>query len=153
VKTSFFLYSRFTLFFVQKKSAAKEVKKPCRLYRPYQFRFSPKVLSPPRVEILRSKIYSEPQRIFAIFKFFALCKVARAKKQSIRAYSAFADHRKFVKRSHASRFRGILRDTSKITAGRGATPTALFCTDKAINLQGFWFFLPLFLSKRKRGME
>ena len=72
--------------------------------------------------------------------------------KAIRAYSEFADHNKSVKRSFASRFHGILRDTSKITVGRGALFWAFICTDKADkSCKDFWFFLPLFLSKRKRG--
>ena len=49
-----------------------------------------------------------------------------------RAYSAFADHEKSVKRSHASRFRRMFtRYEVNITAGRGALFPALPCTDKA----------------------
>jgi hypothetical protein len=71
---AFFFYTKsfgfrfpFALFFVQKKSAAKEVKKRAVLSL-CQFVGEPKLLAPPRVEILfvPHKIYSEPRRIFAI---------------------------------------------------------------------------------------
>jgi hypothetical protein len=66
--------------------------------------------------------------------------------KTIRAYSAFADNRKFVKRSLASRFRRMFaRNEQTSRAGRGALFRIINSTDKALNRQGFYSFCNFFL--------
>ena len=95
-----------------------------------QFCFLLKLLAPPRVEILHKAKFTRNHG----------------------AFSRFADHKKFANHSHASRFRRMFAvKRANITSGERRDPSLIFGTEKAINRQGFCFFLPLFLSKRKRG--
>ena len=94
----------------------------------------------PEFDFCLRKNYSEPRRIFMICRFFAFCKMVRTHN---------------LKRSIASRFRRMFaRYEQTSRAGRGARFQIHISTDKADkSCKDFCFFLPLFLSKRKRGVR
>ena len=139
-------------FFFLKEKVAKRIKNLAGLSL-CQFVCEVKLLAPPRVEILRGKIYSEPRRIFAIAKFLSSCKAVRTNKQSIRAYSAFADLKKSVKRYFTSRFRRMFAKHEQTSrAGRGALFWFFFVLSKPINPARIFAFFATFFSKKKVGI-
>jgi hypothetical protein len=77
----FLKFILFALFFVQKKSAAKEVKKRAVLSL-RQFCFLPKLLAPPRVRFLLSQKLLGTTAHFRHLKIFAFCKAALTNNQS-----------------------------------------------------------------------
>ena len=123
-------------FFFLKEKVAKRTKNPCRIYRLCQFCHILKLLAPPRVEILfvPHKIYSEPRRIFAIYRF-----VCRDRRPRLSFYIKSANH------SFASRFRRMfVRHEQTSRAGRGALFQVFPRTDKAIKRHVFPLLLQLF---------
>ena len=62
----------------------------------------------------------------------------------------FAESKKSANRKNAPWFR-VNFAFAKFQLGEAQYVLVNIRSDKAINLKGFWFFLPLFLSKRKRG--
>jgi hypothetical protein len=126
--TRFLKFILFALFFIRKKRAVKEAEKRAVLSPCHFFAVSQNFLRLPEFDFCSylAKITRNHGALKRYTDFLYSAKRCVPRIKAIRAYSAFADHRKAVKHYFASRFRGILRGTSKNHRGGEAHAFRLF---------------------------
>ena len=115
-----------------------------------QFWYGVKLLAPPRVEILRGKIYSEPRRIFAFYSFSPIIQKACLKSNlfaPIARLQSLTGFRNIVSPRGSTQF---LRGTSKNSCGERRAISSYYQNWKSDKPSGFLLFLQLFLAYKKK---